>query len=128
MAKLFLLISAFGGMTAVILGAFGAHALKSRLSETLLHSYETAVQYQFWHTLALLATALLMSQWPASKLLNASGTAFCAGIFLFCGSLYVLSLSSIRHFGFINIGLLTPVGGVCFIIGWLLLFLAVWQH
>jgi len=115
-------------MTAVIFGAFGAHALKQRLPANLLHSYETAVQYQFWHALALLAVALLLLQWPASRLLQATGWLFTLGIILFSGSLYILSLTEVRQIGAISIGPITPMGGLCFIVGWFLLMLAAWQN
>jgi len=128
MTRLFLLIASFSGMTAVIFGAFGAHALKQRLPANLLHSYETAVQYQFWHALALLAVALLLLQWPASRLLQATGWLFTLGIILFSGSLYILSLTEVRQIGAISIGPITPMGGLCFIVGWFLLMLAAWQN
>ena len=128
MTRLFLLIASFSGMTAVILGAFGAHALKQRLPANLLHSYETAVQYQFWHALALLAVALLLLQWPASRLLQATGWLFTLGIILFSGSLYLLSLTEVRQIGAISVGPITPMGGLCFIVGWFLLILAAWQN
>lgn len=128
MTRLFLLIASFSGMTAVILGAFGAHALKQRLPANLLHSYETAVQYQFWHALALLAVVLLLLQWPASRLLQATGWLFTLGIILFSGSLYLLSLTEVRQIGAISVGPITPMGGLCFIVGWFLLILAAWQN
>ena len=140
MTKLFFASASFFGMTAVLLGAFGAHALKNKLPENLLHSYETAVQYQFIHTLALLAVALFSKQLLTpitgqadsstsfANLLNGAGISFIVGVVLFSGSLYLLSLTTLRTVGFINIGLLTPIGGLCFVIGWALLLCAAIQQ
>lgn len=132
MAKLFFIAASFFGMSAVILGAFGAHALKSRLTETLLHSYETAVQYQFMHALALLATTAIYQQYAqqllSTRLLTSASCFFIAGIILFSGSLYLLSLTTLRTLGFINIGIVTPIGGLCFIIGWALLLVTALQQ
>ena len=104
---------------AVICGAFGAHALKTKLTPESLQTFETAVRYQFYHAFALLITGILYASFPG-KLLQWSGNLFIAGIILFSGSLYVLcGLSSVKW-----IGAITPVGGLCFIIGWILLALA----
>ena len=111
-----LITAALSGMLAVLLGAFGAHSLKAMLQENgMLDAYQTAVQYQFYHTLALLATGILMSQIPSGKLKYAS-LFFTLGIVLFSGSLYVLSLAEVRW-----IGPVTPLGGVLFITGWIFL-------
>jgi len=98
----------------VALGAFGAHALKSRLSPELHAVYQTAVQYHFWHALALVAVALAWPHFPDNPWLRAAGWLFFAGVVLFSGSLYALALGAPR-----SIGLATPVGGLCFILGWL---------
>lgn len=121
MAKLFIQLAALNGALAVIIGAFGAHALKARLTPELLSVYETGVQYHFWHALALLAIGILAYQLPGSRTLMASGIAFLVGIILFSGSLYLLASTEIRHIGFMPVGLITPFGGMSFIIGWLLL-------
>ena len=121
MAKVFIQLAALNGALAVIIGAFGAHALKARLTPELLSVYETGVQYHFWHALALLAIGILAYQLPDSRTLIASGIAFLVGIILFSGSLYLLASTEIRHIGFIPVGLITPFGGMSFIIGWLLL-------
>jgi uncharacterized membrane protein YgdD (TMEM256/DUF423 family) len=115
-------------MLAVAFGAFGAHALKSRLTVELLNSYQTAVQYQFWHALALLAVGLLVLQLNPSRLLQSSGWMFFFGTLLFSGSIYVLTLTNVRQIGFLNIGVLTPVGGLSLMLGWLLLILALWRN
>jgi uncharacterized membrane protein YgdD (TMEM256/DUF423 family) len=124
MAKLFIQLAAINGALAVMIGAFGAHALKARLTPELLSVYETGVQYHFWHTLALLAVGLLAFQLPDSRALMASGIAFIVGIILFSGSLYLLASTDIRQLGFMPVGLITPFGGMSFIIGWLLLLIS----
>ena len=124
MAKLFIQLAALNGALAVMIGAFGAHALKVRLTPELLSVYETGVQYHFWHSLALLAVGLLAFQLPDSRALMASGIAFIVGIILFSGSLYLLASTDIRQLGFMPVGLITPFGGMSFIIGWLLLLIS----
>jgi uncharacterized membrane protein YgdD (TMEM256/DUF423 family) len=121
MAKTYLLIAALNGFIAVALGAFGAHGLKQRLSAEMLAVYQTGVQYHFYHTFALLAVALLMLQMPLNNSLRWSGILFFVGIIIFSGSLYVLSLSGIRW-----LGAITPLGGLAFLAGWLLLARAAW--
>jgi len=124
MAKLFIQLAALNGALAVMIGAFGAHALKARLTPELLSVYETGVQYHFWHSLALLAVGLLALQLPDSRALIASGITFIVGIILFSGSLYLLASTDIRQLGFMPVGLITPFGGMSFIIGWLLLLIS----
>ena len=114
------------GLFAVALGAFGAHALRGSLSIEQLGSYQTAVQYQFWHALALLAVGTLAYRQP-SRCLYASGGLFATGTVLFSGSLYVLVLTNVRELGAFKVGLVTPAGGVCLILGWLLLAIAAWR-
>lgn len=106
---------------AVLLGAFGAHALKKILSSDMLAIYHTAVQYQFYHALGLLAVGIIGLHYP-SKWVRLSGVFLTAGIIIFSGSLYVLSLSEIKTFGAI-----TPIGGLAFVIGWILLAVGVWK-
>ncbi len=108
------------GALAVVLGAFGAHALRGHLDDTALQVWHTAVEYQFWHVLALLAISL--SPIEPSRWLRTSGAAFVIGILLFCGSLYALALGA-PHL----IGVVTPLGGVALIAGWLLLATAFWR-
>ncbi len=120
--KIFLLAgSALAGLS-VLLGAFGAHGLKGRVSETMLAVFQTGVQYQMYHALALLAVGVLMQK-NFSLLLGYSGWLFIVGIFLFSGSLYVLALSSIRW-----VGPVTPLGGVALIVGWILMFVAIYRN
>ncbi len=116
MGKIFLLLAAGNGFLAVALGAFGAHALAARLSVELMNTFQTAVQYHFYHSLALFGTALLALQYPSAALPKAAGQLFFAGIVLFSGSLYLLALTGVRW-----LGAVTPVGGLAFLAGWLCL-------
>lgn len=103
----------------VALGAFGAHALRDQLSAESLAIYQTGVQYQQIHALALLFTGLLALHLPEERLIRVAGTAFAVGIVLFSGSLYALALSGVRV-----LGAITPLGGVAFLTGWILLTVA----
>ena len=123
--KLFIIVGAINGFLAVALGAFGAHALKEKLSEKYLAIWETAVQYQMFHALALIAIGILMSSkliGPVSSL-NTAGYLMIAGIVLFAGSLYVLSLTGIGI-----LGAITPIGGLAFLAGWILLIVAAMKY
>ncbi|MBO9481777.1 DUF423 domain-containing protein [Salinisphaera sp. G21_0] len=111
-----LLVGAISGMTAVALSAFGAHALEGVLSERAMETFQTAADYQFYHSLALVLVALLGANYPNATKLKWSAGLFALGIVLFSGSLYLLSLSGIRW-----LGMVTPFGGVSFILGWLIL-------
>ena len=119
MAGLFVAIASILGVLSVAGGAFGAHALKGKLTETALGSFETGVRYQMYHAIALLIIALFISQNPQLKELVVAGWCFVTGVVLFSGSLYGLSL-----FGIKALGPVTPLGGLAFIIGWLSLTLA----
>ena len=113
MYKLFLIIGAASAAIAVMIGAFGAHALKDTLEASQrLDTFETAVKYQFYHSFALLILGILMMK-TNHNLFNISGYSFIVGIILFSGSLYVLSLTGIT-----KLGAITPLGGLAFIIGW----------
>ena len=103
----------------VILGAFGAHGLRARLSPEMLVVFETGVRYHLIHALGLLAVAWAVSRWPGSYV-SIAGYLFVAGIFIFSGSLYVLAITGIRW-----LGAITPIGGVCLIVGWGLLAVGV---
>ena len=116
MSKIFLLLAAGNGFLVVALGAFGAHGLSARLSAEMMATYQTAVQYHFYHSLALLGVALLCLQFPVATLPRASGYLFLAGIVLFSGSLYLLALTGVRW-----LGAVTPIGGLGFLAGWLCL-------
>lgn len=116
MESTFFVIGSFSGALAVALGAFGAHALRSRLSQERLDTFETGVRYQMYHALALLFAAFAAGHWPASGLPIYAGWLFVAGTLLFSGSLYLLVLSGKRWWGAV-----TPFGGVAFIAGWVCL-------
>jgi uncharacterized membrane protein YgdD (TMEM256/DUF423 family) len=112
MDRVFFALGALNGLIAVAAGAFGAHALKSRLTPDLLAVFEVAVRYQMYHALALLACAWAVSRWPGA-LTTASGWLFLAGIVVFSGSLYALALSGVRW-----LGAITPLGGLALLAGW----------
>ena len=112
-------ISALVLAIAVISGAFGAHMLKNLLTEDHLKSWHTAVEYQFYHTFALLVVGLLAQHSP-QRYLQYAGYAFITGILLFSGSLYLYVLSGVTA-----IAIITPLGGTAFIIGWVCLAFAV---
>ena len=113
--KSILTIAALSGLLAVVLGAFGAHALKKMISPEMLEVYKTGVQYQFYHTFALLAVGILM-HFNTSKALQWSGYLFVVGILLFSGSLYVMTITGIKW-----LGIITPFGGTVWIAAWFLL-------
>ena len=120
MTKFILSFASISGMSAVAFGAFGAHALKAKLEANgYLPTYQTAVQYHFYHTLALVLVGFLMLKMPNSWLIY-SGYCMMIGIFLFSGSLYTLSISGIKWMGAI-----TPIGGLFFMLGWFFLLMAV---
>jgi uncharacterized membrane protein YgdD (TMEM256/DUF423 family) len=122
MAKLFITLAALSALMAVCLGAFGAHALRNRLDDYGMGVFETAVQYHFYHSLALLAVGILAISQPQTALLKSSGWLFLIGIAIFSGSLYCLSLSGQRW-----LGAITPLGGLAFIAGWACLAAAGWK-
>lgn len=117
MVKLFLLAGSFFCMLSVILGAFAAHGLKSRLSEYSIGIFKTAAEYQMVHGLALIAVAILI-KWGMH--LSMAGGFFIAGTLLFSGSLYLLALTGLKW-----LGPITPLGGLCFIIGWIVILVQV---
>jgi uncharacterized membrane protein YgdD (TMEM256/DUF423 family) len=125
MHKGFLRTAAVLGLLAVALGAFGAHGLRKIVSAETIGTFETGVRYQFYHTLALLAIGILFEKFPLTSIRYA-GICFITGIVLFSGSLYVLTfLQATNTVGLRGIGAVTPIGGLFFIVGWVLLFLGV---
>ena len=118
MDKTFLLIGALAGFISVGFGAFGAHALRGRLSPEMLAVFETGVRYQMYHALAVLAVGLMMAR-LGGWLFSLAGWLFTAGIVLFSGSLYALALSGVTTFGIV-----TPLGGLAFLAGWACLIAA----
>ena len=121
MLRGFLMLAAFFGFTGVALGAFAAHGLKNRLTPEYLAIFHTGVTYQLVHTLALLGIALLATQ-VQGRLITWAGASFAIGILLFSGSLYLLTLTGVS-----KLGIITPCGGLAFLVGWLCLGLAAWR-
>lgn len=119
-AKIFSALGSINAMLAVILGAFGAHGLKRMVTPDMLAIFHTGVEYQFYHALGLLAVGLLLLHHSASAALKWSGWLMFSGVILFSGSLYLLVLTDERW-----LGAVTPVGGVAFILSWLLMIIAV---
>jgi uncharacterized membrane protein YgdD (TMEM256/DUF423 family) len=115
MDRLFFSIGALSALISVAAGAFGAHALRTRLSPEYLAVFETAARYQMYHALGLLAVAWAVGRWPGA-LTQWAGWLFLAGTVLFSGSLYALALTGARW-----LGAITPLGGIAFLGGWLLL-------
>ena len=116
MAKFYLALGCINAMLVVLIGAFGAHGLKARLTVENMAIYHTAVQYHFYHAIGLILLGLIAMQIPASPYLRWSGWLMITGIILFSGSLYALSITNIRW-----LGAITPLGGTAFIIAWLVL-------
>lgn len=115
LSRVFIILAAISGFLATCLGAFGAHAFKSKISMDMLAVYQTGVSYQFYHSLALLLLGLLIIHYD-NKYLRLSGVMFCIGIILFSGTLYILAITGIKQ-----LGIITPFGGVAFLLGWLAL-------
>lgn len=125
MHKQFLLTGAALGAIAVILGAFGAHGLKQIVAPETVSTFQTGVQYQMYHAIALLAAAIIFERYP-NKLIKWAGACFITGIILFSGSLYLLTaIKATETVGLTRIGIITPFGGLFFIAGWLLVFAGV---
>ncbi len=113
--KLFLILGAVNGFLAVALGAFGAHGLEGKISEKAIGTWEKAVDYQMFHTMALLATGFLMTKIQGAGIVWA-GWMFLIGIVLFSGSLYLYATTSVKTFAMV-----TPFGGIAFLVGWVLI-------
>jgi uncharacterized membrane protein YgdD (TMEM256/DUF423 family) len=125
MKSVFLFLAALSALIGVGMGAFGAHGLKAILSPEMLTVYQTGVTYQMWHALGLMGIVFMRQQVPESKLLIWAGWLMFIGILLFSGSLYLLVLLDLKW-----LGMITPLGGVSFILAWLLIaiFAAQKQH
>ncbi len=115
MDRLFLALGALSALVSVAAGAFGAHALRTRLAPDLLVVFETGARYEMYHALGLFAVAWAVHRWPGGAATGA-GWLFILGTVLFSGSLYALALSGVRAFGAV-----TPLGGLAFLVGWALL-------
>ncbi|MBS1270893.1 MAG: hypothetical protein MAGBODY4_00020 [Candidatus Marinimicrobia bacterium] len=113
--KMFVSIAAISGALAVVLGAFGAHALSSVFTEEMSQTFSTASQYHFYHSLAMIASAWTYARWH-NRAAVISGWAFLTGIVIFSGSLYLLAITGMDW-----LGAITPIGGVGFIVGWIAL-------
>ena len=123
MDRFFTISAALIMFVGVAAGAFGAHGLRDHFARfpELAPTFETAVRYQLIHGLALFVVAWTVTKWPG-PLTNWSGYLFIAGVVIFSGSLYLLSITGIRW-----LGAITPVGGIAFLVGWLFLLLAAWR-
>ena len=119
MAKGFFVAAAMLAFLAVAGGAFGAHGLKSRVSSDMIDTFQTGIQYQFYHALGLLVVAVMMHLFSPGTMLKLSGFLFIGGIVVFSGSLYVLVLTGIKW-----LGAITPIGGLAFLAGWVCLTLS----
>ena len=122
MSRTFFAIGAVAAALAVLLGAFGAHALAERVRPERLQTFEIGVRYHMYHALALFVVAWASAQWPGGAV-HAAGYLFLAGIFIFSGSLYLLVLTDTGW-----LGAVTPIGGLAFLLGWGLLAWGVWRH
>jgi len=122
-ARLFLLLGSANAMFAVIIGAFGAHALKARLDESLMKIYQTGVEYHFYHSLGLILIGIIAMNISANIWLKTSGWMMFIGIILFSGSLYSLSIFNLRW-----LGIITPFGGMLFVLAWLSLCIAIFKQ
>jgi uncharacterized membrane protein YgdD (TMEM256/DUF423 family) len=122
MASLALFMAAILGFFAVALGAFGAHGLKASLSAEMMAVYQTAVQYHFYHCLALLVVGLLMHSGVQHLSLRIAAVLFFLGVLVFSGSLYALAITEIKI-----LGAITPIGGLMFLIAWACLAYSAWK-
>lgn len=127
MRNQFLRIGSVLGFAAVAIGAFAAHGLRPHMSPQYFDTFETAVRYQFYHTFAILMVAGL-AHFGRKNALRISGWAFTVGVCLFSGSLYALSTRELHHLPVSWMGPITPLGGLCFLIGWGALFFSSFTH
>jgi uncharacterized membrane protein YgdD (TMEM256/DUF423 family) len=123
MSRFFLALGAFNAFLCVALGAMGAHVLKSILTPDMLTNFQIGVQYHFYHALGLLLVGLTLDRFPSSRTLKSSGFLMCAGILFFSGTLYVISLTELRV-----LGMIAPLGGISYMLSWLLFTYAVWRN
>lgn len=121
--KLFVVIGSLSAFLGVALGAFGAHGLKNMVAQDMLKVWETAVLYHLVHAVGLVLVGVLCHLMPEVSTVRSAGWAMLAGTILFSGSLYLLVLTGSKP-----LGIITPIGGVAFLAGWLLLAAAAWQN
>ena len=120
--RIFVLLGSLSAFLGVALGAFGAHGLKTRVTPEMLTVWQTGVQYHLVHALGLVLIGILCELMPGVSLIRNAGWMLLAGSVLFSGSLYIMVLTDVRA-----LGMITPFGGLAFLIGWLLLAIAAWQ-
>lgn len=121
--RLFIILGAINMALAIALGAFGAHGLEGRVTEKMINRWETAAHYHIIHALALVVVGLLITRMSEqASLLQIAGWVLLVGIILFSGSLYTLVLTGVT-----KLGAITPIGGVSFLIGWILIAIAAWK-
>lgn len=118
--KVFFVLGCINAFMSVALGAFGAHMLRNKVTNLMLITWEKGVDYQMYHALALIIIALCIKQWPEVRRVRTAGFLLFMGIVLFSGSLYALVLTQIK-----GMGMITPIGGITFLWGWILLALCV---
>ena len=123
MTRFLLCSGAVSAALSVALGAFAAHGLESRLTADMLAVFQTGVQYQFYHSLGVILIGLIAVTRTPTSLTTAAGLVMLAGILLFSGSLYLLTTTGIR-----SLGMVTPFGGIAFILAWLLLAVGIWRY
>ncbi|MDL1866303.1 DUF423 domain-containing protein [Betaproteobacteria bacterium PRO4] len=123
MSRIFLALGAVNAFLCVALGALGSHGLKSVLTANMLANFQIGVQYHFYHAIGLMLVGLTMERLPQVRALKFSGMLMMAGIVLFSGTLYIVSLTGWR-----GMGIVAPLGGSSFMVGWLLLAYAVWKN
>ena len=121
--KVFVILGSLSAFIGVALGAFGAHGLKTKVSPEMLTVWQTGVQYHLVHALGLVLIGILCQLMPETSMVRNAGWMILSGTVLFSGSLYVMVLSDIRA-----LGMITPLGGVAFLVGWLLIAIAAWQQ
>jgi len=120
MAKFYLALGSINAILVVLIGAFGAHGLKAKLTVENMAIFQTGVQYHFYHAVGLILVGLIAWHIPTSPYLRWSAWLMIMGIILFSGSLYALSITNIRW-----LGIITPFGGVAFILAWLMLTIGI---
>ncbi|WP_313803311.1 DUF423 domain-containing protein [Cytobacillus sp.] len=121
--KLFIILGAINAFLSVALGAFGAHGLEKTVEPKYLEIWKTGVTYQMFHATGLLVIGVLLGKLPGNALLSWSGWIMLIGIIFFSGSLYILTLTQKGI-----LGAITPIGGVCFLVAWVLLIIAAVKH
>lgn len=122
MLKLFLILGSINAALSVALGAFGAHGLEGKVSERLLEVWKTGVSYQMFHSIGIIVVAFAIDKWQGLPMLDWAGWAMFIGIVLFSGSLYTMTLTGIT-----KLGMITPFGGLAFIVGWIFLIISVYR-